>query len=154
MLLQRTSRNLWGEWMGVMHGDEVEYVFGHPLNVSLKYTEKEAELSLRMIRYFTQFANEGAPTVEEHMWPPYTRDQPRYYIFNAEKINLEKGLRPTACAFWNEFLPRLKGTPDPVPQACNSAIASSVSAGAQEMRNTALITALLLLPTLTISGVM
>lgn len=58
-MLQRTSTNLWGEWMGVMHGDEVEYVFGHPLNTSLKYSGKERDLSFRMILYFSKFAYSG-----------------------------------------------------------------------------------------------
>lgn len=59
IVLQRTSTNVWGEWMGVMHGDEVEYVFGHPLNASLKYTDKERELALEMILYFSRFAYTG-----------------------------------------------------------------------------------------------
>jgi len=58
-MLQRTSTNVWGEWMGVMHGDEVEYVFGHPLNKSLTYNEKERELSYRIIKHFSQFAYTG-----------------------------------------------------------------------------------------------
>ncbi|XP_015187995.1 PREDICTED: acetylcholinesterase-like [Polistes dominula] len=125
---QRTSTNLWGEWMGVMHGDEIEYVFGNPLNMSLKYSENERDLSVRMIKVFSQFATDGKPTEDEKVWPPYTRDRPVYFIFNAEKKGLGEGLRTTSCAFWNEFLPRLKGVPDPVPEACNSVIASSVSA--------------------------
>ncbi|KOC61629.1 Acetylcholinesterase [Habropoda laboriosa] len=108
---QRTSSNLWGEWMGVLHGDEVEYVFGHPMNMSLKYSKEERDLSIMMIRYFSKFAYTGQPT-NENEWPPYSRDQPQYYIFNAETTGLGgKGLRTTACAFWNDFLPRLKGVP-------------------------------------------
>lgn len=125
---QRTSTNLWGEWMGVMHGDEIEYVFGNPLNMSLKYSDKERDLSLRMIKIFSQFSYDGKPTNDESEWPPYSRDRPEYFIFNAEKSGLGKGLRTTSCAFWNEFLPRLKGVPDPAPEACKSVIASSVSA--------------------------
>ncbi|KAH0554669.1 hypothetical protein KQX54_012195 [Cotesia glomerata] len=56
---QRSSTNLWGEWMGVVHGDEVEYVFGHPLNTSLKYTDKERELSMKIISAFSNFAFTG-----------------------------------------------------------------------------------------------
>ncbi|KAF7382925.1 hypothetical protein HZH66_013327 [Vespula vulgaris] len=52
------------------------------------------------------------PTNDESEWPPYSRDRPEYFIFNAEKSGLGKGLRTTSCAFWNEFLPRLKGVPE------------------------------------------
>lgn len=51
------------------------------------------------------------PTVIESEWPPYTRDHPKYFIWNAEKSGFGRGPRTTACAFWNEFLPRLKGVP-------------------------------------------
>lgn len=56
---QRTSTNLWGEWMGVMHGDEIEYVFGHPLNMSIQYNKKERNLSERMMQAFARFALTG-----------------------------------------------------------------------------------------------
>lgn len=55
--------------------------------------------------------------MDESEWPPYTRDQPNYYIFNAEKNGIKKGPRTTPCAFWNEFLPRLKGVPGTYPTA-------------------------------------
>jgi len=52
------------------------------------------------------------PTVTESEWPAYTRDHPKYFIWNAEeKEAFGRGPRTTACAFWNEFLPRLKGIP-------------------------------------------
>jgi acetylcholinesterase len=45
--------------MGVMHADEVEYVFGHPLNMSRDYTASERELSRRVMKYFATFAKTG-----------------------------------------------------------------------------------------------
>ena len=45
--------------MGVMHADEVEYVFGHPLNTSRDYTASERELSRRVMKYFSTFAKTG-----------------------------------------------------------------------------------------------
>ncbi|XP_014601800.1 PREDICTED: acetylcholinesterase-like [Polistes canadensis] len=151
---QRTSTNLWGEWMGVMHGDEIEYVFGNPLNMSLKYSENERDLSVRMIKVFSQFATDGKPTEDEKVWPPYSRDRPVYFIFNAEKKGLGEGLRTTSCAFWNEFLPRLKGVPDPVPEACNSVIASSVSAsGADRLIYRTNTQNILLLSTATVTSI-
>ena len=41
------------------HADEVEYVFGHPLNMSRNYTNSERELSRRVMKYFTTFAKTG-----------------------------------------------------------------------------------------------
>lgn len=104
---QRTSTSLWGEWMGVMHGDEIEYVFGHPLNMSVQYRDKERDLSLRMMQAFAHFALTGKPTVGLENWPPYTRDDPVYYIFNAEHDGTGRGPRSKECAFWNELLPHL-----------------------------------------------
>ncbi|XP_043274489.1 acetylcholinesterase-like [Venturia canescens] len=138
---QRTSTNLWGKWMGVVHGDEVEYVFGRPLNMSLKYSASERILSTKMIQAYSRFAFLGKPTDDDN-WPAYTRDEPQYYIFNAETNGLGKGPRTTSCAFWNEFLPRLEGIPDPPAEACNGAVASSVSAGADDLRSA--LTALIL----------
>ncbi|XP_051161023.1 acetylcholinesterase-like [Leptopilina boulardi] len=130
---QTSSTNLWGDWMGVMHGDEIEYVFGLPLNTSLKYTDKERELAQKFLSIYSNFATHGKPVESEVEWPPYTRNDPRYFILDAEKSDMGKGPRMTACAFWNEFLPRLKGVPDPEPEACNRVIASSVSAGANRL---------------------
>ncbi|XP_012286467.1 acetylcholinesterase [Orussus abietinus] len=149
---QRTSTNLWGEWMGVMHGDEVEYVFGHPRNMSLEYTKKERDLSLKMMQTYSHFASTGKPTVNEEEWPPYTRDEPQYYIFDAEKSGLGKGPRTTACVFWNEFLPRLKGVPDPSPEACSGVVASSVSSGAKSPRG--YITSIVLVSLLVVPGIL
>lgn len=57
--LQRTSTNLWAEWMGVIHGSEIEYVFGLPLNMSLQYNARERDLSLRITQAYARFALTG-----------------------------------------------------------------------------------------------
>lgn len=49
------------------------------------------------------------PVTDDVNWPIYSKDQPQYFIFNADKSGTGKGPRATACAFWNDFLPRLQG---------------------------------------------
>jgi acetylcholinesterase len=117
-ILQRTSTSLWGEWMGVMHGDEIEYVFGHPLNMSLQFNSRERELSLKIMQAFARFAATGKPVTDDVNWPLYTKDQPQYFIFNADKNGIGKGPRATACAFWNDFLPKLRDNPDSAEPPC------------------------------------
>ncbi|KAI9554499.1 hypothetical protein GHT06_019772 [Daphnia sinensis] len=102
---QRSSTNPWGQWMGVMHADEVEYVFGHPLNMSRDYTASERELSRRVMKYFATFAKTGKPVADDTLWPIYSRNEPRYFILNGEVRGIGHGPRATACAFWNEFMP-------------------------------------------------
>lgn len=104
---QRSSMSPWGQWMGVVHADELDYVFGHALNVSRQYTESERELSRRMMNHFVTFAKTGKPTSDDTYWPVYSRRDPDYFILNAEKRGIGRGPRATACAFWNELMPLL-----------------------------------------------
>lgn len=55
----RSMGNPWPSWTGVMHGDEISYVFGEPLNPAKKYMAHEIDLSKRMMRYWANFAKTG-----------------------------------------------------------------------------------------------
>lgn len=55
----RSRSNPWPRWTGVMHGDEINYIFGEALNPNLDYTEEEKVFSRRMMRYWTNFAKYG-----------------------------------------------------------------------------------------------
>ncbi|XP_069689677.1 acetylcholinesterase-like [Periplaneta americana] len=133
---QRTSTNLWGKWMGVMHGDEIEYVFGHPLNMSIEFSESERDLSLRIMQIFARFALTGKPVPNDSDWPTYTKEHPKYYILNGDKYGTGKGPRTTACAFWNDFLPRLKSQPDP-KYACPVEMIESNTLGVNTLADSA-----------------
>ncbi|XP_061505291.1 acetylcholinesterase isoform X3 [Anopheles gambiae] len=55
----RSKGNPWPRWTGVMHGDEINYVFGEPLNPTLGYTEDEKDFSRKIMRYWSNFAKTG-----------------------------------------------------------------------------------------------
>lgn len=135
---QRTSTNLWADWMGVIHGSEIEYVFGLPLNMSLLYNARERDLSLRITQAYARFALTGKPVMDDVYWPTYSREKQEYFIFNAETSGVGRGPRAKACAFWNDFLPRLRNTSacaacdgDAPPLSANST--SALSGGGPQL---------------------
>ena len=46
--------------MGVLHGDEVLFMFGEPLKLGANFTDAERELSRDVMRYWTNFAKSGS----------------------------------------------------------------------------------------------
>ncbi|XGW12709.1 hypothetical protein V3C99_013402 [Haemonchus contortus] len=73
---QPSSANPWPKWTGVMHGYEIEYVFGVPIyNESAKYTKREQILSEKIIQYWSSFATTGVPRLRDakstDIWPEY-----------------------------------------------------------------------------------
>ena len=56
---QRASVSPWPTWSGALHGDEVPFVFGIPLNPSKDYKEDEVRLSKEMMAYWANFAKTG-----------------------------------------------------------------------------------------------
>lgn len=58
---QRSSRHFWPEWLGVMHGDEISFVFGEPLDPELNYTYAEKVLARKILKYWSNFAKYSNP---------------------------------------------------------------------------------------------
>jgi acetylcholinesterase len=55
----RSSKHYWPDWLGVMHADEIGFVFGEPLNKTLKFNDKEKVFTRRLIKYWSNFAKYG-----------------------------------------------------------------------------------------------
>lgn len=54
-------RHFWPEWLGVMHGDEISFVFGEPLYPELNYTYEEKILTRKILKYWSNFAKYSDP---------------------------------------------------------------------------------------------
>ncbi|VUZ45160.1 unnamed protein product, partial [Hymenolepis diminuta] len=72
--MHKTNGSQFPSWTGLMHGYEIEYVFGMPFSEPFtsqyyKFTQEEEELSKRVMKYWANFARTGqaSPKVEE--WP-------------------------------------------------------------------------------------
>ena len=63
---QRSSQHFWPDWLGVMHGDEISFVFGEPLQPEKNFTHTEKILARKMLKYWSNFVRyenpNGPPT--------------------------------------------------------------------------------------------
>uniref|UniRef100_H3CMY0 Carboxylic ester hydrolase n=1 Tax=Tetraodon nigroviridis TaxID=99883 RepID=H3CMY0_TETNG len=103
----RSSRNPWPEWMGVMHGYEIEFVFGLPLNPSLGYTQEEVNMSKRFMKYWATFARTGNPGIDGQPWPMFTSQNKEYVTLDTQAPNYKTKLRANDCQFWNSLIPQI-----------------------------------------------
>ncbi|VBB31619.1 unnamed protein product, partial [Acanthocheilonema viteae] len=82
---ERSSANPWPKWMGVMHGYEIEYVFGQPFRHSHLYAQSQVDSEKRfseaIMKYWATFAIEGAPRPK---WPKYNKVTRKAFVLNDE----------------------------------------------------------------------
>ena len=55
----RSTVHPWPNWTGVLHGDEINFVFGEPLNETFGYSKEEKRLARTMMAYWANFAKTG-----------------------------------------------------------------------------------------------
>ncbi|XP_064638638.1 acetylcholinesterase-like isoform X2 [Lineus longissimus] len=115
----RSSMNLWPKYLGVMHADEINYVFGEPLRPGFRYKNSEKQLSRKMMQYWVNFAKTGDPNRSPGLpslneWPLHTTESkeylelhPRYHNQPDKSKAVGNGPRAHECAFWMEYLPQL-----------------------------------------------
>ena len=66
---QHSSQHYWPEWLGVMHADEISFVFGEPIDPEMNFTINERILSRKMLKYwsnFVRYENPNGPSPLEH----------------------------------------------------------------------------------------
>ncbi|XP_002730483.1 cholinesterase-like [Saccoglossus kowalevskii] len=106
---QVSSNSPWRDWLGSLHGDEIAYVFGIPLDISTGFSTQEIQLSRKIMKYWTNFAKTGNPNTGDE-WPVYTPTSKEYLILNTDSLDDVKvgiGLRANKCGFWDYYLPNL-----------------------------------------------
>ncbi|CAM4272192.1 unnamed protein product [Leuciscus chuanchicus] len=104
----RSSFNPWPQWMGVLHGDEIPFVFGIPLNQTLGFSKEEEAMSRRIMEHWSNFARSGDPSVEGVEWPPFMLEHQEYVTLNTGLSQTLRMLRAQQCKFWDSLLPKLQ----------------------------------------------
>lgn len=131
---QRSSVTKWPKWSGALHGDEIHFIFGQPLNKTYQYKDSEVKLSKRMMTYWANFAKTGNPSLSAdntwtpEYWPLHTPLKRETLLLNAAKSEVLEGNRVKRCAFWRKFLPQLAIPEVPKP-TCDKSCCASGSAG-------------------------
>jgi len=109
----RSTESKWPKWSGSLHGDEIHFVFGQPLNKTYHYTDSEIKLSKKMMTYWANFAKTGNPSLSadntwtDDYWPLHTPLKRETLLLNGDKLEVLEGNRVKRCAFWRKFLPQL-----------------------------------------------
>ncbi|XP_075905947.1 cholinesterase-like isoform X2 [Nelusetta ayraudi] len=115
----RSSINPWPAWMGTMHGYEIEFVFGRPLNASLGYTQAEVNMSRNFMAHWANFARTGNPGINGSSWSLFTPQIKEYYTLNTEPAKMMSMLRADECRFWTSLVPAIRQLSDDL-DACRS----------------------------------
>ncbi|KAM7399510.1 hypothetical protein PAMP_018777 [Pampus punctatissimus] len=108
----RSSINPWPAWMGVMHGYEIEFVFGRPLNVSLGYTKNEVNMTKKFMKHWGNFARTGNPGIDGAMWPVFTPGNQEYVTLNYNHQEQKRMMRAKECHLWNKLISKIQKVSD------------------------------------------
>lgn len=108
----RSSVNPWPEWMGVMHGYEIEFVFGMPLNASLGYTKNEVNMTKTFMKHWANFARTGNPGIDSKTWPHFTSEKQEYVTLNYHNPEVRRQPRTKESRFWNTLMPKIQKISD------------------------------------------
>uniref|UniRef100_A0A8C8RJN5 Carboxylic ester hydrolase n=1 Tax=Pelusios castaneus TaxID=367368 RepID=A0A8C8RJN5_9SAUR len=97
------------EWKGVPHGAEVPYVFGTLASMggaNHTHTEAEVGLSLRVMRYWAEFARNGNPigSGAKEQWPLYNSTEQNFIRLNTEPLQVEEMSPAQHCSFLASLL--------------------------------------------------
>ncbi|KAH9512733.1 hypothetical protein Btru_038050 [Bulinus truncatus] len=106
----------WPDWMGVLHGDEIFFVFGLPVKNRNKYTKEEEKLSRKMMKFWTNFAKTGNPNrgpgeLEMREWPKFKHNEQLYLNISTDMLDSSsswgQGVRSEYCGFLENYIPLL-----------------------------------------------
>uniref|UniRef100_A0A8C8S938 Carboxylic ester hydrolase n=1 Tax=Pelusios castaneus TaxID=367368 RepID=A0A8C8S938_9SAUR len=102
----RSSGSRWPDWMGVVHSTELLYLFGNLASeggANHTYTEAEAALSRKVMRYWAEFARTGNPMGTDRnkvQWPLYNTAEQKFFHIGKNEARVKGPLPTQHCSFW------------------------------------------------------
>ncbi|XP_035535867.1 acetylcholinesterase-like [Morone saxatilis] len=108
----RSSINPWPAWMGVMHGYEIEFVFGKPLDASLGYTKNEVNMTKKIMKHWANFARTGNPSIDGANWPEFTPELQEYVTLNSNHPEQKSMMKVKECHLLSKLMPKIDKVSD------------------------------------------
>ncbi|CAG2119882.1 unnamed protein product [Medioppia subpectinata] len=104
-LTHRSHSSVWGQWMGVTHHDELNYVFGVPLRYPNMFDGEDINFSKRLMKTWTHFARTGSvsPIDYQNDWPPYDSTKP-YMDLNTKNAYIGHRYHEETCNLYNALI--------------------------------------------------
>ncbi|XP_072043128.1 acetylcholinesterase-like [Amphiura filiformis] len=106
-------------WEGAIHCSDLLFTFGAHFNKGsdIRLTEEEVDMTVKVIRYWSNFAKSGNPnlaSVDDELtsrdkrtqWPQFTIEEPAFKDLSLSMRN-GNALKAKECALWNDVIPRL-----------------------------------------------
>ncbi|OAF70712.1 hypothetical protein A3Q56_01551, partial [Intoshia linei] len=73
VLKYRARNEPWPSWLGVIHGSDIQWIFGNPLDTRSNYTKQEKELAIKMITIWSDFAKNGSSELDPN-WHSFKKN--------------------------------------------------------------------------------
>ncbi|KAM3616278.1 uncharacterized protein V6R79_015333 [Siganus canaliculatus] len=107
-----SSITSWPAWIGATHGNEVPFVFGIPLDSSLRYSKNEVNMTKKFMKHWANFARTGDPSINGVKWPVFTPGQQEYVTLNYNHPEQKRMMKANECHLWNKLLPKIQTVSD------------------------------------------
>ncbi|KAL1228959.1 Acetylcholinesterase [Trichinella pseudospiralis] len=104
----RSERNPWPQWMGSMHGYEIEFIFGVPLRAENgNYSSNDQFISKLLMEYWSSFVYDNQPTANstgrDVKWPLYTAENPAYLMINENGVSVQQNPLKYECTLMRQL---------------------------------------------------
>ncbi|XP_078001062.1 acetylcholinesterase-like [Glandiceps talaboti] len=126
------SSTIWQTtWLKATHAEDISFVFGwnfrsqlHPDSEwQITFTDEEVEMSLQIMKYFTNFAKTGDPNLNEDgnmteiNWPKFSVPELQYKELSPS-MPTKRALKAKECAFWNQLYSEIQKHTDELKTTC------------------------------------
>ena len=116
------------EWMGVTHGDNVDYDFGVPFLPIRPYSATDRSVSLFIMTMYANFARYGDPSASGITWERFNSSQ-RAYLRVDTNPKMASSFHPHRMTFWNDYYPKLAQVKFETKKEAVSGASTSVAIG-------------------------